>query len=191
MTNPPKLSTEKSTLHQWYRLVTEAQSAVKILLGEELESYLVFLLMRFITRSDLSNTLLALDLLRTTEETSVRVNAITLQKVGDSSLLLAGFFPNRAKKKHVKITYFINMGKTAYQLRSHCFSRREPLFQQLSSDFVKLMDVIQAMHHIDNPNASKLLLPLEAYEQWQETGSATAKHILLNACGPHAILHKI
>ena len=115
---------------QWYDLVTEAQHVIDISLGEELESYLVFLLMRFIKHFEIVNTILALELLNSSRE-SARLSAEQLQKIGDTSLLLAGFYPNRASKKHVRISYFINIGKTAYDLRSRCFYKTETLFHHL------------------------------------------------------------
>jgi predicted HTH domain antitoxin len=58
-----KLILHPTDMSQWHALVNEAQSSVKLALDEEMESYLVFLLMRFAQSTKLIESVLALDLL--------------------------------------------------------------------------------------------------------------------------------
>lgn len=73
------------------------------------------------------------------------------------------------RKKLVKISYFVDLGRSAYTSISYDTNN---LFKLLAFQFVGLMDVLQSIRpHPD-------LLPLEAYEQWQEVGSQRALKIL-------------
>jgi hypothetical protein len=88
-------------------------------------------------------------------------------------LLFSGLFPKIAEKRLVKISYFVNMGQSAYGTlaRTH-----HDLYASLAKQFVTLMDVLQSVrrHTSDFPD----LLPLQAYDLWNETGSKRALRIL-------------
>ncbi len=77
---------------QWYALVNEAEVALNDLLGEEVESYLVFLLMRFSAKPEIARSVLAIDFLES-EQAAKSQRYQRLRDVGDKSLLLSGLFP--------------------------------------------------------------------------------------------------
>src|SRR5262249_52839092 len=93
----------------------------------------------------------------------------SLQNVGDQCLLFVGLFPHAAEKKHVKINYFVDLGRSAYANISHTVN---DLYWSLAIQFVALMDVLQSIRHTPD------LLPLEAFEQWSELDSQRALQIL-------------
>ena len=59
-----QLILEPTSTAQWHALVSEAEAVAERQLDETLESYLVFLLMRFASRPDLASRALAIDYLR-------------------------------------------------------------------------------------------------------------------------------
>ena len=156
---------------QWYELVSEAEATAQCALVEELESYLVFLLMRFANRPDLAGTPLALKYLHSVHATG-RLQQEQLKDVGDQCLLLSGLFPRLAERKHVKISYFVDLGRVAYhQLSTLLRNSAAPLYAHLSQDFVPLMDVLQVIGR-GNGNTPMELLP--ACDLWFDTGSRLA-----------------
>lgn len=170
---------EPTSTAQWYRLVNEAEQSINITLEEDLESYLVFLLMRFVQKQDIGNYVVALEFLKAAQTTG-RISEDNLQKIGDVCLLLSGLFPLRALKRCVRVSYFVNIGRTAYDLHSQHSNKTESLFHNLASKFVALMDVLQATRNLDNPVAT-LFSPLQAYELWEDVGSLNAKKTLEKA----------
>lgn len=132
-------------ISQWHALVNEAQAATRIVLNENTESYLVFLLMRFSQTTRLMESVIALDFLNSMHKTGTRQVEL-LRDVGDKSLLLCGLFPGMANKHHVKLDYFTGMGRAAYlsvgELQENALG---DLYFQLSEQFISLQQILQAM----------------------------------------------
>ncbi len=163
---------EPTTTSQWHALVQEAQDAVQRHLDESLESYLVFLLIRFTNRPDIAQRILALDYLESLCQ-SGSVRGEKLRDVGDHCLLISGLFPQRASRRRVKISYFVEMGRSAYHELGHSLTRATgELYNHLSQDFVSLMDVLQTMRGMEA--AVQTFSPLDAHDLWQDTGSQVA-----------------
>lgn len=155
---------------QWHDLVTEAEAEVGIRLDEEVESYLVFLLMRFTSRPEIADSILALDYLHSLDG-SRQQQKENMRDVGDKCLLYAGFFPKRAEKRLVKISYYVDLGRSAYHhVAGHSMAALADLFAHLAQEFVAVMDTLQAIQQI-NPENQLKLNPIEATELWQDTGS--------------------
>lgn len=151
---------------EFQSLVQEGEHACHYQLGEELESYLVFLLIRFMNRPDIANSVLA------TEWLNALGKYEALQTVGDKCLLFSGFYPKQAERKQVKVKYFVDLGQSAYSaLALKRNVNLSLLFGSLCKEFVKLMDVLQAIREM---SGEKLLTPLEAMELWSDTGSQRA-----------------
>ncbi len=92
---------------------------------------------------------------------------------GDKCLLFAGFFPEQAEKKHVKIKYFIELGQTAYvQVASLSKMQSASLYHALSCGFVSLMEVLHAIRGLSDPLNE--LTPLQAVELWTDVKSRHA-----------------
>jgi len=151
---------------QWYALINEAQQSCAVQLHEELESYLVFLLMRFTDCPALAQSILGLEFLTHYHAS----NHTHLKDVADKCLLFAGLFPGRAARRRVKISYFVKLGQAAYAHLSNQASAQEQLFEALCDNFKHLMDVLQATRET-NDAAEQLL---ESLELWHETGSQMA-----------------
>lgn len=130
---------------QWHALVNEAQASTGLILNENTESYLVFLLMRFSQTTRLMESIVAVDFLHSMHTTGKRQIEL-LREVGDKSLLLCGLFPGMAKKHHVGINYFADMGQAAYltvgELLIH---EQDDLYFQLSNQFIQLQTILQTM----------------------------------------------
>lgn len=160
--------TGATSLVLWKEVVRNAENRCAVALKDELESYLISLLMRFTNQPEIARQVLATAFLEALQSQKTE-RVVSLQHVGDQCLLFAGLFPRLAEKKHVKIGYFVDLGKSAYSAVS---KQTDDLYGKLALQFVVLMDVLQSIR----PNHD--LLPLEAYEQWQEVGSDRALRIL-------------
>lgn len=158
-----------SSTAQWHTLLGEAQQQSTICLKEELEAYLVFLLIRFTEQPSLASSVLALEFLQGCQTISDPIKQYQLKEVGDKCLLYAGLFPGRAQKRRLKVNYFIKLGKTAYLTLSNYQFPEEPLFNSLAQQFTQLMDVLQFMR-----GSLSAIDLLESLELWHETGSRAA-----------------
>lgn len=155
----------------WHRLVTEAEQRSRCQLDEQKESYLVFLLMRYLQRPDMVKSVLALRFL-SAARASGRVRDGKLQDVGDQCLIYAGLFPEQAERRRVRISYFVDLGRTAYMGLADAGPRgTASLFAGLAAAFVHLMDVLRAMRAVEQ---QALFTALQAAETWSETGSPLA-----------------
>ncbi len=160
----------------WHALVCEAEQKARHELGEDVQSYLVFLLQRFLSRPEIASRILALDYLAGLLSTGHQQHD-KLRDVGDICLLYAGLYPQRARRRRVSVNYYVDLGIGAYhQLHgaaSHSLGR---LYAQLSERFVPAMDVLQTMRELgaDAP----ALDPLTAFELWETTHSQRARDTL-------------
>ncbi|MCP0912799.1 MULTISPECIES: hypothetical protein [Legionella] len=140
-----KLILHPTDISQWHALVNEAQAATHVILTENTESYLVFLLMRFSQTTHLLESVIALDFLESMRMGGKRQLEL-LRDVGDKSLLFCGLFPGMAKKRHVSLDYFTDMGQAAYltvgELQE---SQSAALYFQLSEQFSNMKLILQAM----------------------------------------------
>lgn len=169
---------EPTAMAQWHRLVKEARHTSSVSLSEDLESYLIFLLMRFINHPEIVHNIFALDFLENIKKFK-KENQQTLQEVGDKCLLYSGLFPGRAKQRCVNISYYVDLGRRAYlSLSASPQNILSPLFANLSDHFVPLMDVL---HSIRSLNTQGYLIDLlEAENLWHATKSTHALKVLKN-----------
>lgn len=171
---------------QWQNLVIEASQACNILLTEELESYLVFLLMRFIATPQMAHKVMGLEFL-TSINCSGALRPLALRDVGDQCLLYSGLFPGRAKRRRVRVSYYVNIGKSAYiSLANTGKYSDSSLFASLSDKFVSLMDILQSMRELNNKSVT--LDAFMAEELWHDTGSEhalqTLRQFTTSICSP-------
>jgi len=162
---------------QWHALVSEAQVASHRNLEEGLESYLVFLLMRFAGRPELARKIMALEFLQAQREQSQKTDR--LRDVGDQCLLFSGLFPQIAEKRMVRVSYFVRIGRSAYdQLGALVDRNSDRLYAGLAEAFIGIMDVLQAMRGL---SGAQVLQPIAAAELWADTGSRSAYRSLQQA----------
>lgn len=144
-----KLVLHPTSTAQWHSLVCEAESASNIYLDEELQSYLVFLLMRFLDKPAMAAKILALDYIESMLSTGQRKEE-KLRDVGDVCLIHAGMFPQRARRKRVSEKYFIELGCGAYQQLSVVVEHPiAPLYDRLSKSFLPIRDLLQVMCRLE------------------------------------------
>jgi len=183
------LLTHPTATAQWHALVSEAEAAAACQLVEELESYLVFLLMRFSNRPEMANSVMALDYLNSMLAQGT-IRQEKLRDVGDQCLLYSGLFPQQAEQRQVRISYFVDLGRSAYQqLSDRLANSYAELYAHLSQDFIALMDVLHAMRKLGS--SLPCLEPLPAYELWSDTGSRQAYQALREATQVQSIAIKI
>jgi hypothetical protein len=135
-------------MSQWHALVNEAQASTRLILHENMESYLVFLLMRFSQSPELAESVLAIDFLNAMQTSGTR-QIDALRAVGDKSLLLCGLFPGAAEKHHVNLSYFTDMGQAAYLTVSELQDAEAPLYHELSTKFSTLQSILNALNSLN------------------------------------------
>ncbi|WP_455199935.1 hypothetical protein [Kaarinaea lacus] len=139
---------------QWHSLVCEAERVANIFLDEELQSYLVFLLMRFLSKPDIAGKILALEYIESLLS-SGQHKQNKLRDVGDVCLIHAGFFPRRARRKRVSESYFIELGSGAYHHLSGVVEHQvADLYYRLSQSFVSIRDLLIAMRTLGDQQHS-------------------------------------
>jgi hypothetical protein len=105
----------------------------------------------------------------------------SLQRLGDVSLFVAGFFAHSFARKLVDIDYHVAMGGRAYRALAEGLGRGRSrvlaqVFAELAEKFQPLVDALNAVsetsyHHTDQD-------VLRLYEIWLKTGSRRSYQIL-------------
>lgn len=130
---------------QWHALLNEAQVHTQLILDDNMHSYLLFLLMRFMKQSNMMESVLALDFLEAVQETG-QYQVQLLQELGDKSLLFSGLFPEMAARRQLQLTYFSEIGQAAYLGASaHKSNSMSDMFLLLSEKFIHLQQILQAV----------------------------------------------
>jgi len=161
---------DSSELSQWHALVREAEKDYGCQLDETMQSYLVFTLMRFAKNQQLNSHALALDYLNS-HHLPGSLRSEQLRDIGDQCLLVSGLFPQSAEKRQVGVTYYVDLGRSAYHNISTVTQKGiAELYQQLAESFILLMDLLQTIRQYTMP----ALQPIAAMELWQQTGSRAA-----------------
>ena len=172
--------------------VTEASSNLKLMLGEDIEFYLVKLLCDFIEpekivepiAEDYANPLeapLAL-MLKKAQETSTPEQKIRIFRIlGDTSLYVAGYFQDYFNRKTFDISYYMNMGSSAYSSISDLMreDRTSAVYTELAEFFPQLVDVVAEIADVNDPSDNKDLLSI--YDRWNRAPSPRLRKILSEA----------
>lgn len=141
---------EPTKTAEWQALILEAETQSGYVFDESIECYLVLTLDHYTTAEGLASSVIAIDFLKALK-ISGNLGIEQLRHVGDQCLLLAGLFPECARKKNVSLGYFIGIGKEAYHLvgAAPCALHLDAdLFNRLSNNFVGLMDVLHTMRYL-------------------------------------------
>lgn len=163
-----QLILDSTPLAQLQSLVHEVQASCDRQLDEALESCMVFLLMRFTRKPHCTVRAMTEDYLQAFAcRRSERIGR--LRDVGDHCLLLSGLFPQLAEHRLMRISYYINLGQSAYtQLSGLLECGWAPVYGYLSEVFVMLVDILQVMRELDG---HPVLTHIQAKEPWQDSGS--------------------
>jgi hypothetical protein len=109
-----------------------------------------------------------------------------LQRLGDVSLFIAGFFARSFARKLIDVDYHIAMGGNAYSSLADTMQRSlsgrtvAGIYAQLAQKFQKLVDALNEVSDMSYHYSDKDILRL--YEIWMKTGSTRA-HGLLRQLG--------
>ena len=161
---------DSSELAQWHTLVHEAERDYGCRLDENMQSYLVFTLMRFARDQQLNSTALAIDYLNS-HRLPLNLRSEQLRDIGDQCLLVAGLYPQSAEKRQVGASYYVDLGRSAYHHVSTVTQQGiAELYQQLAESFILLMDLLLTIRQYSIP----AMPPIAAMELWQKTGSQVA-----------------
>lgn len=167
-----KLLINTTPVALWYDIIHDAEHSCAIVLHEDLESYLVFLLVRYTNKPEVIKQIAATEFLQGLKLTANQ-RELVLQEVGDKCLLFSGLFPNIAERRLVKISYFVNLGQAAYETIS---KKNNDVYNALAKQFVPLMDILQSIRRYSDNCPD--LLPMQAYDLWNQTGSQRALTVL-------------
>ncbi len=104
-----------------------------------------------------------------------------LQRLGDVSLFVAGFFAQSFARKLIDIDYHIAMGGRAYGTLAEALARGRSrvlaqVFAELAAKFQPLVDALNEVSETAYTHSQKDILRL--YEIWLKTGSARSYKIL-------------
>lgn len=167
-----KILINSNPIALWHDIIHDAEATCSIPLNHELEAYLVFLMVRYTNKPEVAKAIIANEFLQNVAA-SFNQKQLKMQEVGDKCLIFSGLFPKLADKRHVKISYYVNLGQTAYSTISQ---DKNDLYDSLAHQFVSLMDILQSIRQYTKEMPD--LLPLQAYELWNETGSQRALNVL-------------
>lgn len=93
-----------------------------------------------------------------------------LRKMGDTSLMVSGYFPEALARRTIDLSYYQKMGEIAYsQLGS--LTSEASIFEDLSEHFVRLSHLIGEVSEATGPKSYDLLKLIEIY---MKTGSDRA-----------------
>jgi hypothetical protein len=105
-----------------------------------------------------------------------------LQRMGDISLFVAGFFADSLQRSPVDVDYYINMGGGAYHslsvhirgtVKGQAFGS---VFMELASKFHSIVDLLNEVRDSAQSISDERILRL--YELWLKTGSQRAARLL-------------
>jgi len=103
-----------------------------------------------------------------------------LQRLGDVSLFIAGFFSAGFARKLIDIDYHIAMGGRAYgTLADSCPTRTRTLrqvFAELAAKFQPMVDALNEISECSYQHSDQDRLRL--YELWMKTGSERSRQLL-------------
>lgn len=125
---------------------------------------------------------LAMMLVDAVEAPSAEQRQHALQRLGDVSLFIAGFFAHSFARKLVDVDYHIAMGGRAYGALADSMRARTrgqvfaAVFNELAHKFQRLVDVLNDVAEMARPASDQDVLRL--YEIWVKTGSPRARRLL-------------
>jgi hypothetical protein len=104
-----------------------------------------------------------------------------LQRLGDVSLFVAGFFAHSFARRLVDVDYHIAMGGRAYSsladsMRGARSRVIASVYAELANKFQRMVDVLNDVAEMARPATDKDVLRL--YEIWLKTGSPRARQLL-------------
>lgn len=149
-----------SNVSIWSSLVNEAAAASALTLNEEMESYLVFLLMRYSANTDFIGRPVSIDYMRgLLERHSTKFEC--MRDVGDRCLMYGGYFSDCAVHRMVNKSYYVDIGVSAYSAIAGQSSLETcMMYGRLSNAFVLLKNVLETVSSMNSRADSNSQVPL-------------------------------
>jgi len=184
-----------TSLREFFRdAFHEASEHQRLDVDEQVEQYVVNLLTMFSRAEALYETTpegprirpLAHMLADAVDAPTAMARQRTLQRLGDVSLFVAGFFSRSFARKLVDVDYHIAMGGGAYSSLADSLQRSASgrciaaIYAELAQKFQKLVDALNEVSEMSYSHSDADVLRL--YEIWLKTGSTRA-HGLLTKLG--------
>lgn len=162
----------------FYDAIKKAQTKQSIQLSENVEYYLVQLLMNFI-RADEQNSLTdcLIIMVKKALEGLPNERIVLYKKIGDIALYVCGFHQDYFANKSYDIKYYISMGSAAYKNLSNLMLGRSTyqntmaqIYHDMSSHFLNAIEILlhisENMHHNGHQRST-----LNIYDAWLNTES--------------------
>lgn len=191
--NPTGSVIAVTSLREFFRDAFHAASERQHLaIDENAEAYVVNLLTMFSraeafyeqTAEGLRIKPLARMLAESLEAPTASARQRSLQRLGDVSLFVAGFFARSFARKLIDIDYHIAMGGNAYGSLADVLQRSwssrciGAVYAELACNFQRLVDALNEVSEMSYRHSDADVLRL--YEIWIRTGSKRAQRLLRN-----------
>jgi hypothetical protein len=179
-----------ASLPEYFRdALQDALAHQRVEVEDQTEQYVVNLLSLFARSEDLYEQTpegvrlrpLAHMLAAALEAPTASARERGLQRLGDVSLFIAGFFAHSFARKLVDVDYHVAMGGRAYGTLAQALAggRRRVLAQVFAELAVKFQPLVDALWEIsDAARVYSQADVLRLYEIWLKTGSARAHRLL-------------
>lgn len=179
-----------ASLPEYFRdALQDALAHQRVEVEDQTEQYLVNLLTLFARSEDLYERTpqgvrlrpLAHMLAAALEAPTASARERGLQRLGDVSLFIAGFFAHSFARRLVDVDYHVAMGGRAYGTLAQALAggRRRVLAQVFAELAVKFQPLVDALWEIsDAARVYSQADVLRLYEIWLKTGSARARRLL-------------
>ncbi|HWP94947.1 MAG TPA: hypothetical protein VNL72_04360 [Gammaproteobacteria bacterium] len=179
------------SLRDWFRRsITAALASQQVVADAHTEHYIVNLLTAYAraenlyewTREGYGLKPLAVMLGEALEAPRGEQRELALQRLGDVSLFIAGFFSDSLARKLVDVDYYARMGETAYGALSDSVAHSVRLqalsdvFSELARKFTDFIDVLSEVAQSSRVFTEEDVLRL--YDIWVRTGSRRAARLL-------------
>lgn len=163
--------------------MTTVMESQRLRLAPETEFYLVNLLAEFVRTESLYETsadghldeVPLVFLLKRALESDGRTRIHSLKRLGDTSLVVSGFFSDRLARRLVDVDYYIAMGERAYDGAADLVVGQKPMsalreiFEELAGNFARVVDCLMEVSERACTTAPRDLV--RTYERWRATGS--------------------
>jgi hypothetical protein len=160
----------------FYECLNEALEQVEVDATAHTGFYLVGLLGE-IARGGICDEPLAVKLAQSTDSDPER-RIRELKQVGDTSLVLTGFFTESLERRMVDPDFYIGLGESAYGELANRLSASaafQEVYGELSAKFPRFVDVLQKVRSRVSVVGDDVVA---LYEQWRRTGSEHAERRL-------------
>lgn len=175
-------------LTEYFReMVDRTTASLAVQLAETSQYYLVNLLNGFHRTEKFfakdadhyDETPLAILLERAVHGDSPSTRIRNLQRLGDTALFVAGYFPQRTRRRLVNADYYIGMGGGAYLSLASMFNTGETfseIYGELGEKFANCVNIIAEVKRAARGQCNEDLLAM--YERWLDSGDTALERIL-------------